>query len=88
MSTSPALIPSGIPGLDDIQQGGLRAGHLYCVEGCPGTGKTTFGLQFLLEGVRRGERCLLISLAKSPDEAAVIADSHRWSIDGLAGPLL
>lgn len=83
MSTSPALIPSGIPGLDDILLGGLRAGHLYFLEGPPGTGKTTFGLQFLLEGVRRGERCLLISLAESPDEIAVIADSHGWSIEGL-----
>lgn len=83
MSTSAALIPSGIPGLDDILRGGLRPGHLYLVEGHPGTGKTTFALQFLLEGVRRGERCLLISLAESPEEVAMIAASHGWSIDGL-----
>lgn len=83
MSTSSALIPSGIPGLDDILQGGLRPGHLYFIEGSPGTGKTTFGLQFLLEGLRLGERCLLISLAESPQEVAVIAASHGWSLDGL-----
>lgn len=83
MSTSTTLIPSGIAGLDDVLQGGLRPGHLYFVEGNPGTGKTTFGLQFLLEGVRRGERCLLVSLAESPAEVAVIAASHGWSIEGL-----
>lgn len=83
MATSPTLIPTGIPGLDAILRGGLRAGHLYFVEGHSGTGKTTLGLQFLLEGVRRGERCLLISLAESQEEVAVIADSHGWSIDGL-----
>ncbi|MBK5931511.1 ATPase domain-containing protein [Halochromatium salexigens] len=83
MSTSTALIPSGIPGLDDVLRGGLRPGHLYFIEGSPGTGKTTFGLQFLLEGVRRGERCLLITLAESPAEVGVIADSHGWSIEGL-----
>ncbi|WP_462322336.1 ATPase domain-containing protein [Halochromatium sp.] len=83
MSTSTTLMPSGIPGLDDVLQGGLRPGHLYFIEGNPGTGKTTFGLQFLLEGLRRGERCLLISLAESPEEVAVIADSHGWSIEGL-----
>ena len=84
MSTSTELmIPSGVPGLDTVLQGGLRPGHLYFIEGSPGTGKTTFGLQFLLEGLRRGERCLLISLAESPAEVAVIADSHGWSIEGL-----
>ncbi|MEA3641917.1 MAG: ATPase domain-containing protein [Lamprobacter sp.] len=83
MSTSTAFIPSGVPGLDDILQGGLRQGQLYFIEGSPGTGKTTFGLQFLLEGLRRGERCLLISLAESPQEIALIAASHGWSIDGL-----
>jgi circadian clock protein KaiC len=51
MSETAALIATGVPGLDDILQGGLRPGHLYFVEGAPGTGKTTFALQFLLEGV-------------------------------------
>jgi len=83
MSTSTALIPSGIPGLDDVLQGGLRPGHLYFVEGEPGTGKTTFGMQFLIEGLRQGERCLLISLAESPQEVALIAQAHGWSTKGL-----
>jgi len=82
MSRSATLVPTGIPGLDTVLQGGLRAGNLYFVEGDPGTGKTTFALQFLLEGVRCGERCLMISLAESPEEIDAIAASHGWSTDG------
>ncbi len=39
--------------------------------------------EFLIEGLRQGERCLLISLAESPEEVALIAHAHGWSIEGL-----
>ena len=39
-------LQTGIAGLDDILNGGLPQGHLYLVEGNPGTGKTTLALQF------------------------------------------
>lgn len=84
MTTNPELIPSGIPGLDLILGGGLRPGHLYFLEGSPGTGKTTLALQFLLEGVRRQEPCLLVSLAETSAEIDVLAASHGWDISGLA----
>jgi len=38
---------SGCAGLDDVLGGGLPAGHFYLVDGEPGTGKTTLGLQFI-----------------------------------------
>jgi len=41
---------TGIDGLDNVLGGGFPRGHLYLVEGTPGAGKTTLGLQFLLEG--------------------------------------
>ena len=44
---------TGIPGLDDVLGGGLPTNHVYLVEGNPGSGKTTLGLHFLLEGVRQ-----------------------------------
>ena len=51
----PALdAPTGIPGLDDILNGGLSRGRLYLVEGVPGSGKTTLAMQFLMDGARRG----------------------------------
>jgi len=48
-------LPTGIEGLDDILEGGFPAHRIYLIEGEPGTGKTTLALQYLMEGVRRGE---------------------------------
>ncbi|EQD65028.1 circadian clock protein, KaiC, partial [mine drainage metagenome] len=48
-------VPTGIAGLDQMLRGGLPAGHVVLVTGLPGTGKTCFGLQFLMAGVARGE---------------------------------
>ncbi|MGI8990047.1 MAG: ATPase domain-containing protein [Bryobacteraceae bacterium] len=74
---------TGIAGLDEILLGGLPAGRMYLVEGDPGTGKTTIGLQFLLDGVRAGERCLYITLSETVDELAEVAESHGWTLDGI-----
>ncbi|WP_375450253.1 ATPase domain-containing protein [uncultured Devosia sp.] len=70
----------GVPGLDDILLGGLTRGHLYLVEGNPGTGKTTIALQFLLEGARAGETGLYITLSETEDELRLTAVSHGWAI--------
>ena len=45
----PDLVPTGIPGLDEILGGGLREGSVTLLEGIPGTGKTTIGLGFLYQ---------------------------------------
>lgn len=76
-------LKSGIRGLDDILHGGFPQGHLYLIEGDPGTGKTTMGLQFLLEGIRSGERVLYITLSESRAELEQVARAHGWSLDGL-----
>lgn len=77
-------VKTGIPGLDDILGGGLPINHLYLLEGDPGTGKTTLAMQFLLEGVRAGEPGLYVTLSESRRELEEVAESHRWSTDGLA----
>lgn len=74
---------TGIDGLDALLGGGFPAGALYLVDGDPGTGKTTLALQFLLEGVRRGEPSLYITLAESARELAQVAASHGWSLDAV-----
>jgi circadian clock protein KaiC len=74
-------VATGIAGLDDILGGGLLPHRIYLVEGNPGTGKTTLGLQFLLEGVRRGERVLYVTLSETAEELRAAAASHGWSLD-------
>jgi circadian clock protein KaiC len=74
---------TGILGLDDILTGGLPKGHLYLVEGDPGTGKTTLALQFLLEGLRSGEKGMYVTLSESKRELVQVARSHGWSTDNL-----
>src|SRR3546814_4352793 len=53
---------------------------MYLYEGRPGTGKTTIALQFLLEGVRRGERVLYITLSETRRELALVAKRHGWTL--------
>src|SRR4051812_31294010 len=71
---------TGIWGLDDILSGGFSRGHLFLVEGAPGTGKTTIALQFLLEGARVGEKCLYITLSETERELRDGAASHGWQL--------
>jgi circadian clock protein KaiC len=72
---------SGIAGLDDILSGGFSRGHVFLLEGAPGTGKTTVALQFLLEGARSGEKCLYITLSETERELREGAASHGWKLD-------
>ena len=74
---------TGIPGLDHILGGGLPRDHLYLIDGEPGTGKTTLGLQFLLEGVAKGERGLYVTLSESASELRAVARSHGWDLGGI-----
>ncbi|NNU43835.1 ATPase domain-containing protein [Ramlibacter montanisoli] len=74
---------TGIPGLDDVLGGGLPIGHLYLVEGDPGSGKTTLGLHFLLEGIRRDEKGLYVTLSETESELRTVAASHGWDLRGV-----
>jgi circadian clock protein KaiC len=74
----------GIPGLDDVLGGGLARGHVFLLEGEPGAGKTTIGLQFLLTGAAAGEKCLYITLSETAAELRDGASSHGWTLgDGI-----
>jgi circadian clock protein KaiC len=71
----------GVEGLDDILAGGLAPGHVYLLEGNPGTGKTTIALQFLLEGAKAGETGLYITLSETEQELREGAASHGWVLN-------
>lgn len=75
---------TGIDGLNEILGEGLPSNCLYLVQGDPGSGKTTLALQFLLEGVRLGEKTLYITLSETKEELVKVARSHAWSLDSIA----
>src|SRR5436190_4906898 len=77
---------TGVEGLDEIIGGGLPCDCIYLIQGDPGSGKTTLALQFLLEGVRRGESVFYVTLSETREELLKVAHSHGWSLEGI--PLL
>jgi circadian clock protein KaiC len=83
MTTPNGRATTGIRGLDDILHGGLLAHRLYLVEGMPGSGKTTLALQFLREGVRRGESVLYVTLSETEEELRAVSSSHGWDLEGI-----
>ena len=78
-----ALVETGIQGLDDILGGGLTPHRLYLIEGDPGAGKTTLGLQVLLAGHKRGEKGMYVSLSETREELLAVGQSHGWDLEGL-----
>lgn len=85
MSDGPGLekASSGVTGLNDVLGGGYAAFRVHLIEGAPGVGKTTLALQFLMDGARRGERVLYVTLSETSDELAAVARSHGWTLDGI-----
>ncbi|HEX6179541.1 MAG TPA: ATPase domain-containing protein [Thermoanaerobaculia bacterium] len=80
MSTA-EVASTGIEGLDHILVGGFPRNRVYLLQGDPGVGKTTMGLQFLLEGAKSGEKGLYITLSESADELNAVARSHGWNLE-------
>lgn len=81
MSYGTSRISTGNEGLDLVLKGGLPANRLYLVEGEPGSGKTTLGLQFLRQGVAGKERVLYITLSETAEELRGVANSHGWDLE-------
>ncbi len=77
------MVKTGNKHLDDILGGGLAKNRVYLLQGNPGAGKTTLGLQFLMEGVRNGEKTLYLTLSESEQELTAVAQSHGWTLQGI-----
>jgi circadian clock protein KaiC len=68
-------LPTGVPGLDKLLAGGLWAGGATLLEGPTGAGKTTLALQFILDGVKRGEPGLYVNFQENPTQLARSVES-------------
>jgi len=74
-------ISTGIPGLDDLIEGGIPAGSVTLVSGGAGTGKTIFCSQYLWHGLENGESCLFVTLEEAPEEIQSDALEFGWDFD-------
>jgi len=74
-------IDLGITGLDEMIQGGVPERSLLVVIGAAGTGKTTFGLQFLHKGLEQGERTVYITLEETREAVVQAATEKGWSFE-------
>lgn len=77
-------VPTGIAGLDQTIEGGLPKGRSILVTGEPGTGKTIFALQFLFEGLKRGEKCMFVTADEGPIDVLEQAASLGWDLERYA----
>ena len=72
-------VKMGIPGVDELIEGGIPDGFVVVVTGPPGTGKTTFSMQFLMEGLRNNEKCIFFSFEEKVEH--LIKQSMRFGWD-------
>jgi len=70
-------VKTGIDGFDELTEGGLIQGRQYLVSGSPGSGKTTFGVQFITAGALVGETGAYIALTESID--TIVEDMSRYN---------
>jgi circadian clock protein KaiC len=74
-------LSTGVTGLDRIMQGGVWAGGATLLEGPTGAGKTTLALQFILEGLKRGEAGLYVNFQENPTQLARSIETLGWSFE-------
>ncbi len=72
---------TGIEKLDEMLKGGYPEGHIILITGNSGTGKTTFCMQFLSEGVKKGENCVHVNLEEPLPQVKKTAKAHGWDFD-------
>jgi circadian clock protein KaiC len=74
-------VPTGVEGVDKMLDGGLVSGSIALVQGAPGTGKTTLGMEFLYHGaVERDEAGLMVTFEQFPHTLYRDALAHGWNL--------
>ena len=76
-----ARTPTGIPGLDEMLGGGIPQGRVVLLVGAPGSGKTIFATQFLVNGINKyGENSAFVSLDESKQHYYSEMEKFGWDI--------
>ncbi|MGC4060521.1 MAG: circadian clock protein KaiC [Aquabacterium sp.] len=75
-------LPTGIPGVDLIAEGGIPKGRTTLVAGSAGSAKTVFAAQFLAEGIRGGANGVFVTFEESARDIRANAASLQWDIPG------
>jgi len=74
-------VSSGVPGFDELVEGGLLKDRLYVVSGPPGSGKTTFSSQFITQGAKSGEDCLYVTMHETKEELMQDMAGYEFGFD-------
>lgn len=77
----PLRVPTGLPKLDSLLEGGFLKNSMVLVTGGTGTGKTIMCLQFLWEGLQKGEPCVFLSLEEDPEDIKSDARQFGWDLE-------
>ena len=76
-------VSTGITGLDEMLDGGLIPKRPYVIIGPPGSGKTTLGIHFLMEGLKNDENVVLVALDEPPNEVKSNAEAFGFDIEDI-----
>jgi len=84
MDSTYSKVKTGIPGLDSIISGGMKMGRTVTISGPPGSGKTTFGLQYLYSGAKDfDESGVYLTMSQNIDDIKNDCTSFGWDFDDL-----
>ncbi|MGM0441827.1 MAG: ATPase domain-containing protein [Elusimicrobiota bacterium] len=74
-------LKTGMAGVDSAMSGGIPKGHTVLLSGNSGTGKTLFGLKFLIKGIENGNKSVMVALEESKIQIKKTALEHGWDLD-------
>jgi circadian clock protein KaiC len=81
MTAAIERLETGIPGFDSILQGGLPKGRSTLVAGTSGSAKTVMAMQFLAEGIRRGQPGVFVTFEETPEDLRRNVNGFNWDVE-------